>query len=158
MRKFGPKYIGRDITIQVLRAYILDLELSEEDTILLHADNYDALVLEHRAVYGHAIPSRFFLLGVFIDETDGRIHVPKDRVVVLYEDTRPERIQIAKDQMTLADDGRTIYRCRNCGRIVTPDGLLVEDSLRRQYINWLKVRGNGETVNVLGECCEREAR
>ncbi len=155
MRVFGPKYIGRAITIQVLRAYILELELCEEDTLLLHADNMGDLVEEYRTIYREPMPAAFFLLGVYIDEADELHPVPKDRVTILFSDTRPSRVQVAKEQTTLTDDGRTLYRCGHCGNLVTPDGLLLHEPLRKQYINWLKVRGgNGGVVNVVGECCE----
>jgi len=158
MRVFGPKYIGRVITIQVLRAYILELELSEEDTLLLQPDNMGELEEEYRTMYREPMPQPFFLLGVYIDEADAQHPVPKDRVTVLYSDTRPSRVQLAREQTTLTDDGRTLYRCRECGNLVTPDGLLIDNPLRLQYINWLKVRGgNAGVVNVLGECCERSS-
>ncbi|TGE08766.1 hypothetical protein [Hymenobacter fodinae] len=157
MEVFGPKYIGHTLDLRTIRAFILDLELNEADTLLLHPDNYDSLVLEYRDMYREPMPQPFYVLGVYIDEADanaiGPLRVPKDRVVVLYDDTRPHRVELARADTTLGDDGRTLYRCTECGGFVTPDGLPITGSLRKQYINWVKTREDPSTVRTVGECC-----
>lgn len=154
MEIIGPKYIGRVLDLRTLRAYILDQELTEEDTLLLHPENFGDVVLEHRTLYREPMADPFYLLGVLLDEASEQYPVPRDRVKVLRGDTRPQRLALAQAAITIPDDGRTLYRCGTCRGLVTPDGLPIEGALRAEYSNWLKLRENQVTVAVAGDCCQ----
>lgn len=79
------KYIGRKINIKALKDCILDNSLTENDIILLHPNNHDDIVIEHRETYGDSIDIPFQFLGIMIME-DFEGFVPENRVGIKRED------------------------------------------------------------------------
>jgi hypothetical protein len=73
------KYIGSKVTIKALRDFILDSEITENDTILLNPINHDDIVLEYREIYSESINLPYILLGVLIEE-DKNNQVPENRI------------------------------------------------------------------------------
>lgn len=74
--KIGPKYIGK-ITYKSLRDFILDEELTENDSIKLNSLNFDDLILEFREFYNESFKEPIAILGININEDS---QTPKDRV------------------------------------------------------------------------------
>lgn len=83
-------YLGKRITIRTLRDFILDNELREIDTILLHPTNFDDIVIEFRDTYHTSIDIPYFLIEVMISE-DFERKVPFNRVGVVKNDQDPNR-------------------------------------------------------------------
>lgn len=153
MQQFGPHNIGTLISIASVRNWILELKLTEADTVMLHPVNFDNLVLEYRQTYGQPMPDPYFLLGALVDEA-GEFRIPKDLVLVLLDDDRPRRMFLAEDANNLADDDGVIYRCRYCGNIMSSEGEVLDGDVRRQMINLIKLRGRyNNVVAVHGLCC-----
>lgn len=153
-KALGPKYIGKVITIAVVRQWIIQQKLTEADTVLLHPDNFDALAKEYRTTYSTRLPDPYFLLGALVDDAGDVNLVPVDRVLVLLDDSRHRRVMIAESFNILDDDGAIIYRCRFCRNLVSRDGQALKKDYRRQLIDLVKLRGdNDRIVEVNGRCC-----
>lgn len=149
----GPQYIGQAMSINALRDWILDKNLTKNDTLLLHPYTFDDIVIEYRETYGAPIPTRYFLLGVLVEEST-QIPVPQDRVVVLQNDTRPTRLASNTILLPTFDDDRLLYRCSYCGDVVDSSGSLLEDDEKEILVNWLLNRRSNEKVRtVSGACC-----
>lgn len=153
-RESGPKYIGKPITIAVVRQWIIKQNLTEADTVLLHPDNFDAIKAEYRTTYGTRLPDPYFLLGALVDGADTVNEVPVDRVTVLFDDNRQRRILIAESFSFLEDEGDIIYRCRYCRSIVSRQGQVLSKEKRMQLIDFIKLRReNDKVVEIAGRCC-----
>ena len=151
MKVIGPHYIGERVSIANLRNWILDLDMTEADTILLHPHDFDNIVLEYRETYSAAMPEPYYILSTPIEEAVN-FNVPRGQIVMLQEDDRPARQAI--QESSEADDYRTIFRCGWCGNVVDEDGCLLDDATRSKLIAWLQQRaGNGDVRAVNGKCC-----
>jgi len=78
------KYIGKQITIEALKDFIVDTESFKEKVILLNSQNFDDIVLEHRDFYGESMEVPFYLIGVLITEDETK-KVPLNRIGVINE-------------------------------------------------------------------------
>ena len=79
------KYIGRSISIKTIIDAIHKFELTDTDTILLNAYNFDDIVIEYREIYGESINIPYLELTVLIEEDKSK-RVPKDRIGILKND------------------------------------------------------------------------
>jgi len=153
MRNTGSHYIGSALTINALRSFILDQELADAATILLHPADFDALALEYRETYRQTLPEPYFLLGVLLEPAPDHT-VPSGRVRALSPDLRPHRVTLALQYGPLTDDGRPIHRCGFCGtftdargRALTGDDLILHTRLLNTR-DWPE-----QSRDVVGHCC-----
>lgn len=145
------------ITIKALRDYILDNNLTEEDSIILNQTNFDEIVLEHRKIYNEGIIYPYFILRIHIKEDENNL-VPFGRIMVLlkdrdrsYEDYIPERIEKGPSSDHEFD---TVYRCGYCGDMVEFNGNKLDDSERAFRISILeKFKSTVITKHTTGYCC-----
>jgi hypothetical protein len=154
MQQYGPYYIGR-ITPRSLRNWLIDNPLGEGDTVLMHPHTYEDFALGYREEYSVSMPEPYFLLGVLIDETPVRsaYDVPKQRVLVLVEDDRPQRQAFMQQPAGPVDDGRAVYRCGWCGNLVDASGTGLQGQERSYAKTLLEMRGHRATRHVDGRCC-----
>lgn len=154
MQQYGPYYIGQ-VTLKGLRNWLIDNPLCEGDTLLLHAHTYEDVALDYREEYRAPMPEPYFLLGVLIDEAPERsgYTVPKDRILVLLEDDRPERKILMQQLAGPVDDGRAVYRCGWCGNLVDGNGIELQGQERSYAKTLLEMRGHRSTKHVDGKCC-----
>ena len=154
MNLLGPKSMAKPITLQSVRDWILDEKLTANDSLLLHPDDFDGLVLEYRELYGNPMPNHYLVLEVLVDEST-RIPVPKGRVVVVKDDDRPGRLDSLPTALPRFDDDRIIYRCTYCGNVINSGGGLLDFEERKVLIDWLQARRSNENVRgVAGICCK----
>lgn len=148
-----PQQFSGTLSINVLRDWILDNKLTEDDTVLLHPYTFDDLVLEYRETYSAPMPIPYFLLGVLIEEST-QLPVAQDQLVVIKNDTRPGRLTAATSLLPVFDDGRLIYRCSYCGSVVNSGGSLLDTVEKEVLMGWLGNRRTNKLVRtVAGACC-----
>ncbi|MDO7874018.1 hypothetical protein Q5H93_04670 [Hymenobacter sp. ASUV-10] len=123
MHKYGPYRIEK-ITITSIRNWILDNEITEEDTILLNSYNFDDLVLEFRATYDKPISEPYHLLGILVDEAVEHA-VPLGSILLLKGGNLSSQAHTNSDTM---DDGSIIFRCGWCGNVVDESGKLLSSA------------------------------
>ena len=127
------------ITIRYIRNYILDNNVSEKDTLLLHSENFDDLVLEHRVTYGQGITVPFYFLSVLITEApQGRATLDRIRIVrndpARYEGDFDPKVRKDREFQELSDQDKKIYQCHHCANLVTSDGVKVGPEARAKQI------------------------
>jgi hypothetical protein len=154
MEKLGPKYIGK-VTLSAIRGWILENSLTDQDTVLLHPVNMEAVLEDYQQLYREPMPDPYFLLGVLIEEA-GKVSVPENRVVALLNDERVNRPSrpLERDNEP-ADDGSDVFRCGSCGSIVNEDGVMLEGQERAHAISLLRMRDARGAVHIHGECCQQ---
>ena len=69
MEKLEIIKLDKVLTYEIIRDIILDNELTEDDTILLHPQNLDNIILRYRNTYGSGMQFSHELLGVNIDSS-----------------------------------------------------------------------------------------
>ena len=71
-----------NFTLDAMRNYIIDNELTDSVAIALHPDNFDRVVLDYLDTNGNQIERPFEILGIEIlqDNTDS---VPRNEIKVL---------------------------------------------------------------------------
>lgn len=154
MELIGPKYIGSKISIQALKDFILDNDITENDTIVLNRKDFDDMVLEHRRLYNVGISIPYHLHHVLIDE-DVSDAIPVDRVMIIKDhdrDEQTERMRIIDMPETEPDKNEIIYRCGWCGNVVDINGNEFGGKERLAKIQLLE-KYNNEVVRVNGMCC-----
>ncbi|WP_372800882.1 hypothetical protein [Lutibacter sp.] len=157
-------YIGRKITIKAIRDYILDYELSENDTILLHPTNFDDIVLEYRETFSESINLPYFLLKVWISESFNYT-IPHGRIGIIKNDKDPNRPcnNLSNEDFLEQDksfdflDGEVVYRCNWCGNIVDAKGIPLNGYERDRIIDYLQNYDNPIVEHKNGECCPEKA-
>lgn len=144
-----PIFLAKQVTIKVLRDYILDAGIADTDTILLNQIDFDELALEYRQTYQEHLPFPYLLVGVLVRE-DGRGLVPRGCTVLVENDTESLRV----DPSDLFDPQRIIYRCHNCGTLVGLNGEELGPGQFRQDADYLNKFGKEVPVEYKrGECC-----
>lgn len=103
------KYIRNRITIKSIRDCILDFGLTEKDTLILHSNNFDDIVLEHREIYNESFASPYLILGVLIKE-DTQRKVPNNRVGIIKNDEDSIR-KLDNNPTSEFYDGEVAFRC-----------------------------------------------
>ena len=71
-----------NFTLDAMRNYIIDNELTDSVAIALHPDNFDTVVMDYLDTNGNQIERPFEILGIEIlqDNTDS---VPRNEIKVL---------------------------------------------------------------------------
>lgn len=146
------------ISIKAIRDFILDLSITEEDSIILHPENFANIVYEFRETYKTSIDVPYYLLTVLVKE-DNLGKVPLDRIGVLKGDTsrfegdfKTNVVNKESPNESYAYD--TIYRCGWCGNVVDFDGSEFEYETRRFKIKVLeKFKHTVLVKHVDGKCC-----
>lgn len=157
-------YIGRKITIKAIRDYILDFELREIDTILLHPTNFDDIVIEYRETFSESINLPYFLLKVWVCESLN-YNIPLGRIGIIKNDQDPNRpIEYSSEENFYEQDktydffdGEIIYRCHWCGNIVDAIGIPLEGDERDRIIDYLQNYDRPIVKHKNGKCCPEEA-
>jgi len=143
----ASKRIGK-ISIKSLRDLILDSNLTDRDTVLLHQKDFDELAVEYRETYNESFQIPYLLLDVLIKE-DKRLTTSQGRIVVLTNDTESVRTNIIED-----NPYETIYQCGWCGNIVGYDGSKLNSEIRKDKIRIHQKHNNTITEKqVNGYCC-----
>lgn len=156
MQKPTLLYAGMQMNIRAIRNAILDQALTEADSLVLHPDNWDDIVIEHRHTYRESIPIPYYLLGVLIKEDISK-NVPKNRVGVIRNDqsryANDFREINERDEEDVYVD-QIIYRCGWCGNIVDSDGSEFDVQTRQEKIRiHQKFRSVIKEKSVAGKCC-----
>lgn len=144
------KHIGK-IDIKSLKNAILDNNISSDNIILLHPDNFDDIVLEYRDIYNEGFPPTFKMLTVEIIEDIHSI-TPKNRICI----TQADEITSKKTTQRIIDmpeelDDITVYRCGGCGTVVYSNGEVPDDNTQNELIKLL--RGGAKEKHTYGNCC-----
>ena len=84
------KYIGKNITIKNIKDAILDFQITEIDTILLHLENFSQITNEFKQTYNEDISKYFILLKVYI-RVDKSTKTPLNRITIIKNDQDPNR-------------------------------------------------------------------
>jgi hypothetical protein len=125
----------RKIDFRHFRNYILDNNVTERDTRLLNAENFDNLVLEHRGIYKEGIAVSFYFLRVLINE-DIQGHTSLNRIQIVrenparYERDVDPKVRKGREFESLSSEDKKIYQCHQCGNIVNANGSLVRNDAR----------------------------
>lgn len=144
------KYIGK-ITINSLRHFIIDNNLSGSDEILLHQIDYDEIALEYKETYYNSLPTPFVELGILVDEDVEGI-VPKGRIMVVRGTNRLDSYYATVNNLSETD--QIIYRCGYCGNVVDYDGAEFDIETRSYKIKVLeKYQDKITEKHVYGACC-----
>lgn len=147
------------LTIKTIRNFIIDNELTENDTIILNSSNFDDIILEYRQTYNEGIILPFYLLRILIME-DFSTRVKLDRIKIVKND--PQRIfqdyiSSSKKEIDFNDlsfNDRIIYRCDWCGNVVDADGSEFSNEFKKHKINILqKYEQELNVKRVQGKCC-----
>lgn len=149
----------KKITLRYIRNYILDNNISEMVTLLLHPENFDDLELEHRATYGQGITVPFYFLRVLITEAHGSAALNRIRVVRddgdRYQGDFDPKVRKDREFNALPAQDKKIYQCHHCGNIVTVDGKKVNPEIRTKQIGLLgqfKDRLSSTWIDICQEC------
>lgn len=150
-KKIGLKYI---------RNYILDNNISENDTLLLNSENFDDLVLEHRTIYAQGITVPFYFLRVLITEdTQGCTSLNKIRIVrddpARYEGDFDPKVRKDREFQSIPAQDKKIYQCHHCCNIVKANGAKVSPETRAKQIGLLeqfKDRLSSNWIDICKEC------
>jgi hypothetical protein len=129
------------ITIKYIRDYILDNNITEHDTLIMHPADFDTLVLEYRNTYGSSIELPYYLLGVLVKPDNT---------------TAPEQLKVVKNDprsITYELESSTVYRCGWCGNVVDADGSELPEERNTGILIVMKY-GEGVCEKVKGECCK----
>jgi hypothetical protein len=143
------KYIGQRISYKTLRNSILDLKLSENDTIILNSKNFDNVVLEYRDEYSESMTFPHLLLGVLIRESKTE-SIPIDRIGILKKDE--ESIRDVNNGFQYYD-GEVVHRCGWCGNIVDERGNDINGFERERAINYIENEESSIVKQIHGNCC-----
>jgi len=98
-----------EICIKSLRDTILDVGLTNNDTIVLHTLNFDDIIIEHLQTYRESIRIPFILLGVEIRE-DKEKKAFRNRLLILKDDNA-EKNNYQRLQEEEYPAAQTFYRC-----------------------------------------------
>ena len=147
--------IGK-ICIKSLRDIILDLNLTDDDSIALHKLNFEDLVIEHREFYGESMRIPFFLLGVLIREDD-KSRTPLNKLSIIKND------EVSRSLKSMSNieypPNEIFYRCGWCGNVVDYDGAELNPENRGEKIRLLNKFGDSIKVKaVTGYCCKDKER
>jgi hypothetical protein len=145
------KYIGRIISIKLIREFIIDESLFDGKVILLHRLNFDDIILEYRNFYNESIKFPYYIIGVLITE-DKSQKIPFDRVgIVNIEDYKAQHI-LSQKAFDLYDKVKA-YRCEFCGRLTDENGNILFGNERDIIISYLKESDNPIVHKIYGKCC-----
>jgi len=144
------KNIGNRITYKLLRNIILDINLTDTDTIILNSKNFDNIVLDYRDYYKGSMIFPHLLLGVLIREADGE-NIPQNKVGILKNDEGS--LRISDDLESDYFDGKIIYHCGWCGNVVDESGKELGAFDRNKAINNLQNHENSIVKKTNGKCC-----
>ena len=138
-----PDY--QKITISYLKNFILDNNVSENDSISLDQKMFDELALNFRETYKEPIKVPFIFLGVWIKISDEN-RVRLRRPVVTKNDQPPS-------EETQADTGVSwdqVERCNNCGDLINSFGSKLEGYAHEIAVRrWRKF---GDSVFIRSMC------
>lgn len=156
----------KKISLKYIRNYILDNNISEKDTLLLHPSNFDELVLEHRTVYSQGIIVPFYFLRVLITEAPhGQATLDRIRIVRddpdRYEGDFDPKVRKDREFEALPAQDKKIYQCHHCGNIVTANGKKVSPDTRAKQIGLLeqfKDRLSSTWTDICQECEDELSR
>lgn len=154
--------IEEGISIKSLRDFILDMSLTEHDTILLHQYNYDDIMLEYREAYKESLNGKYYIISVLILE-DIRSSVPQNRIGVIKNDYNRYKNDYKSESFKVIntpDDSYAydvIYRCGWCGNVVDFDGAEFDPEIRAFKIKThQKFKHTITEIKVNGYCCREK--
>lgn len=145
----------REITIKSIRDFIIDNQLTENDTLLLNQSDFDEMAVDYRETYNESIHIPYYLLRVLIKE-DYLSKVKVKRVGLIKGDNNRFKNDFDSSQTEQTDDysDEIIYRCGWCRNIVDYDGYEFEPSIRQYKIDVLEKYASTIVVKpVNGKCC-----
>ncbi len=144
------RYIKNKITIKLIRNFILDFKLTENDTILLNQFDWDSILIEHRETYKESLTVPYILLGVLIKENIQQ-EIGRNQVIVLKNDFASVR-KIAKNKNEFYA-GEIAYRCGWCGNIVDDNGTVLHGEERNRKIRYIEEFSDPIVYKRNGKCC-----
>lgn len=147
----------RTISLKSIRDYILDNNITENDTILLNSDDFLNIALEYRQTYSEGIQYPYYLIRVMIKEDD-YMKVPPGRIGIVKDDESRFEMDYKgyENELDTSYENETIYRCGWCGNIVDFDGVQFDQETRNFKIRILqKFQSTVNVIQVNGQCCNR---
>lgn len=149
-KKTRLKYVGT-ITYKALRDLICDEQLLDNDTLVLHQDDFDSIVLAYREFYNVSFRNPHLLCGVLIRESEGE-DVPRNRVGIIENDLDSVR-EINSESDSVEEE--IVYRCGFCGSVVDRSGnkLNVPERIRAIQLLEKENRDYLTTKRIVGSCC-----
>ena len=142
--------IGDRVTLKTIRNAILDLGITEKDTISVNQITFDNIALEHRETYKESITIPYLFLGVLIKEDVTRT-VPHNRIGIILNDTKSIRVApTIKDEFS---EWFVAFRCGWCGNIVDGNGNVLEGTERTTTIRYIENYPNPTVKLTDGNCC-----
>lgn len=151
------QYIG-GLSLNCLRDYISEQNLTSSDTILLNQLNFDELALEYRNKYDQSIGIPFFSSGVWIKEDEDK-RIPIGRIQMIRNDPKRSELDNTYGQYNSCSPEDTyvnekIFRCGNCGNFVDFNGTELSFETRKFKISiYEKYKNTISLEHVHGECC-----
>ena len=147
------KYLGKIISYKVLRDFILNNNLSTEDTIFLHSKNFDDLVIEYKDTYNQSMPSPFEILKVYVEESKDE-KVPIDRIGILrYKNIPYETLRFNGYEYKVEE---IFHRCGHCGGLINNQGKTLEGVQWNRAANYLDHSSNPKIQHIWGDCCKQK--
>lgn len=149
MKIITPIDIGK-ITIKSLRDFILDNDLTDNDTILLSQVDFDELAFEHKETYKQSLIEPYLIIGVLIKEHS---RILANKIGIVKDDS--ESIRFIPEPVY--DESDIVYRCGYCGNVVDYDGEELTPGFRQANIELLEKFGAEVVVkHVTGFCCRNQ--
>ncbi len=146
----------KNITIKSLRDFILDSQVTENDSISLNQVDFDNLAVEYRSAYREGIVVPYYLISVWIKEDLTR-SVPQCRIALIKDDESRYENDYQGEERPMPEDDidlETVYRCGWCGNVVDADGSEFDSGEREAKIRLLqKYSERVNTTRVNGACC-----
>lgn len=144
-----PAYIGKNVTIKVIRDYILDSDITDDDTFVLNPSDYAEIASEYGDFYKQDLQQPYLLLGVLI-EKDQLCRISKGQALVIRNDTQATRTAYEE---TFAPN-EVVHRCGICGSIINEDGSQPTPNECQRKVNYLNKFGLRANVqHTYGYCC-----
>jgi hypothetical protein len=152
LEKLPIRYIGK-ICLKSLRDFILDEQLTDGYSILLHPENRQEVALEYRIIYNQPMPSPCFIVGILIQE-DTEDLLPIDRISVINNPLAIKEIKTSTQDNKPVISLETVYRCGWCSNIVNSDGSELSTQTRAYKTQAVQMFGRTSVVYVQGSCCQ----
>lgn len=144
------------ISIKGIIDLILELKLTENDSLLLHSNNFDDIALEYRETYKESIGFPYYLLNVLII-ADNTHRVGVNKIGILKNSQNKANSNAVFNSPDESHRYDTIYRCGWCGNVVDFDGNEFDPITRNHVIKIYETYTDTiEVVKVNGECCREK--
>jgi hypothetical protein len=134
-------------TIKYLRDFILDNQISDNDSIALDVRLFDEMAVDYRRVYGEPLIEPFFFLGAWVKIADQRFQT-RPGAMIIRDDPRP----LPSQDTPISNS--PVYRCGYCGTVVDRYGSELANQEYDDAIKRWKAHGDSIVQATSGHRCE----